>query len=111
MKGRCGTPVYIAPEILREGTYDGIMADVWSVGVVLYTMIYGDFPFRSNTIQELEQQIVNINYNLPEDTSEELRDLISRMLTISSLRISIAEIYEHPWLQDIDYSCSFYVNK
>ena len=111
MKDRCGTPVYIAPEILREGTYDGIMADVWSAGVVLYTMIYGDFPFRSNNIQGLEQQIVNINYNMPEDTSGEVRDLISKMLTTASSRISIAEVYEHPWLQDIDYSCSFCINE
>lgn len=106
LKERCGTPAYIAPEILQGGAYDGVMTDIWSAGVVLYTMVSGDFPFRANSIQELEELIFDLRYELPEEASEELRDLLGKMLTPVSSRISLAEIYTHKWLQNIDSSCN-----
>jgi len=103
---RCGTPAYIAPEIIREVPYDGTLADVWSAGVVLYTMICGEFPFNSDTIEELEQLILIGKYSLPTDISEHVRSLLARMLCPNpSLRITIPEIYQHPWIQDVDPLC------
>jgi serine/threonine protein kinase len=100
---RCGTPAYIAPEIIREVPYEGTLVDVWSAGVVLYTMICGEFPFNSDTIEELEQSILLGKYTLPTDISEHAHNLLIRMLCPNpSLRISIAEIYQHPWIQDVD---------
>ena len=102
---RCGTPAYIAPEILQETGYSGTMVDVWSSGVVLYTMIYGDFPFHADSVDELENLIINQKYELSNDASETVKDLISKILVPVDKRLTIPEIYKHPWMKNIDNSC------
>lgn len=47
MSEQCGTPAYIAPEILRNNGYYGFQADMWSAGVVLFAMLYGTVPFKA----------------------------------------------------------------
>ena len=58
MTVHCGTPAYIAPEILRNKGYEGFAVDVWSVGVVLYAMIYGTVPFKANDMKILHKLIM-----------------------------------------------------
>ena len=107
LRERCGTPAYIAPEILKKLDYDGTLVDVWSAGVVLYTMIYGNFPFHGDSVEELEQLILIGKYNLSSEVSKEARDLLSRLLESNpSKRITISEIYSHPWMQNINYKCT-----
>ena len=53
MTEQCGTPAYIAPEILADRGYEGFAVDIWSAGVVLYAMLYGVVPFRANNMSEL----------------------------------------------------------
>ena len=53
MNEQCGTPAYIAPEILMDKGYSGFSADLWSAGVVLYAMLYGTVPFKANNMSEL----------------------------------------------------------
>ena len=53
MSEQCGTPAYIAPEILLDRGYEGFAADVWSAGVVLYAMLFGAVPFKANNMTEL----------------------------------------------------------
>ena len=50
---KSGTPVYIAPEMLSQSGYDGFKADIWACGVVLYSMLYGEVPFRDTTKEKL----------------------------------------------------------
>ena len=108
---RCGTPAYIAPEILREAGYEGTMVDVWSAGVVLYAMLYGNFPFRANSVEDLEKLILVGNYTLPTDISTEARDLLSKMLNPNpTMRIAIPGIYTHSWMQDVDCSRIVLIN-
>lgn len=54
----CGTPHYIAPEIVRRGTYYGQRADCWSLGVLLYIMLCGKFPFKGYSDNDLYDKIV-----------------------------------------------------
>ena len=68
-------------------------------------MLYGNFPFHSNDVSELENLIIKGRYELVDDISKDARNLISRMLTPVSLRATIPEIYSHPWMKDVDPSC------
>jgi len=53
MKEQCGTPAYIAPEILMDEGYDGFKVDMWSAGVCLYAMLIGSVPFKASTMSKL----------------------------------------------------------
>ena len=55
MTEQCGTPAYIAPEILADRGYEGFGVDIWSSGVVLYAMLYGIVPFRATHMAELQK--------------------------------------------------------
>lgn len=81
MTEQCGTPAYIAPEILRDRGYEGFAVDIWSAGVVLYAMLYGTVPFKANNMSELQKLILKAKYTLKEEgISEEARELIRRCL-------------------------------
>jgi serine/threonine protein kinase len=64
MMEQCGTPAYIAPEILLDKGYEGFAVDIWSAGVVLYAMLYGTVPFKANNMTELQKMIIKGSYNL-----------------------------------------------
>ena len=102
MREQCGTPAYIAPEILRNRGYS-LNVDLWSAGVVLFAMLYGTVPFKAQTMDELHQLILKGKYLLKEDISMEARDLLRGLLEINpKRRISIRKIYKHPWLRSMD---------
>ena len=99
----CGTPAFIAPEILMEKAYNPYFTDIWSSGVVLYAMVTGFFPFRGINETQLHENILTGIYPKPNNISGELLDLLSKILDINpSKRISIEEILKHPWLSDTD---------
>jgi len=100
MYEQCGTPAYIAPEILRDKGYEGFSADIWSAGVALYAILYGTIPFKCNDIKNLQKRILKGKYNLKNDVSQEVRDLLRRMLEVDPRkRITESEILAHPWMQ------------
>jgi len=68
MTEHCGTPAYIAPEILKGKPYS-FNVDLWSAGVVLFAMLYGTVPFKSEKMEDLQLQIVKGNYVLKDDIS------------------------------------------
>jgi len=57
MTDSCGTPAYIAPEVINSNGYQGFSSDIWSAGVVLYAMIYGAVPFKAQEIDDLYDNI------------------------------------------------------
>ena len=69
MTEQCGTPAYIAPEILRDKGYEGFAVDIWSAGVALYAMLYGTVPFKANDMKDLHKLIMKGKYTLKDDVS------------------------------------------
>ena len=98
MREQCGTPAYIAPEILRNKGYS-LNVDLWSAGVVLFAMLYGTVPFKAQSMEELHALILKGKYLLKEDISQEARDMLRGLLEINpKKRLTIKQIYQHPWL-------------
>lgn len=97
----CGSPNYAAPEIITKGrTYEGPEVDVWSSGVVLYTLLCGCLPFDDENVAGLFKKIKKGRYSLPGHLSAEAKDLIRRMLTVDPAeRIGLSEISDHPWFK------------
>lgn len=106
---QCGTPAYIAPEIISDKGYEGYYVDIWSLGVLLYAMVCGAVPFKANNMQELYTNIMKKGFTFPVALSKEVRDLIRKMLNkVPNKRIMIPEILNHPWVTseeefDVDY--------
>jgi len=89
----CGTTDYAAPEVLRNQPYDGRLTDIWSIGVVLFAMLSGCFPFKN-----VNNQMGGI-FSFPPSMSPEARELISRILVVNPRnRLSLDRILEHPWV-------------
>ncbi|CAH8334796.1 unnamed protein product [Eruca vesicaria subsp. sativa] len=94
----CGTPAYVAPELLTKKGYDGSKADIWSCGVVLFLLNAGNLPFRDSNISGLYRKIRTAQYTIPEWTSPELRNLLRRLLEPNpERRITVEEILNDPW--------------
>jgi serine/threonine-protein kinase SRK2 len=109
LHGMQGTVAYMAPEVLHSptGHYDGKTADLWSCGVVLYTMLVGGMPFRSINGENLGKTVLKLlddmraaRYAVPTHLSAAARDLVARLLCPEPLeRITIAEVLHHPWFK------------
>ena len=102
---QCGTPAYIAPEILINKGYEGFGVDIWSAGVVLYAMLSGNVPFRGNNLKELHDLIINGTYKEIKGISTEAEDLLKKILEVEPKnRIKTEEILVHPWLVDLNFN-------
>ena len=98
----CGTPAFVAPEILKDSPYNPYMTDIWSSGVVLYAMITGFFPFRGANETELHRNILSGAFPKIKDVSNELKDLLNKILEVNpNKRFSVDNILKHPWLNDV----------
>lgn len=100
-----GTPAFTAPECISqqpgEPPYSGKAADIWSLGVTLYSLVYGKVPFFDNNILALYHQIKTHEVEIPTDVevSVELKDLILKMLVKNpNNRINLQDIKEHDWV-------------
>lgn len=101
LKDQCGTPAYIAPEVLHNNGYSGKLSDTWSCGVVLFAMLYGTVPFKGTNMDELHALIKNGTYTLKDDVSKEARKLIKSILEVNpNKRIKLKEILLTQWLED-----------
>ncbi|EAY04354.1 CAMK family protein kinase [Trichomonas vaginalis G3] len=99
LKTACGSPAYAPPEMLCGKPYND-SADLWSAGVVLFAMVIGRLPFQDNSIQRLAQKIVYSQPQYSPNASLEVQDLLSKLLEKDpAKRITIPEIYEHPWFK------------
>ncbi|CAL4914288.1 unnamed protein product [Urochloa decumbens] len=96
----CGTPAYVAPEVISRKGYDGAKADIWACGVILYVLLAGYLPFQDKNLIDMYKKIFKAELKWPSWFSSDARKLLRRLLHPNpSARISIAEIMEHPWFR------------
>ncbi|KAA3454635.1 CBL-interacting serine/threonine-protein kinase 14-like [Gossypium australe] len=96
----CGTPAYVAPEILAKKGYDGAKVDVWSCGIVLYVLHAGYLPFNDPNLMVMYRRIYKGEFRFPKWTSPDLRRFLSRLLdTNPETRITVDEIITDPWFK------------
>ncbi|XP_068171722.1 tribbles homolog 3 [Antennarius striatus] len=98
---RHGCPAYVSPELLSSGrgSYSGRAADIWSLGVSLYTMLIGQYPFQDTQPAALFAKIRRGVFCLPDWLSQQAKCLIGCMLRKSPAeRLEVSELLMHPWL-------------
>lgn len=93
-----GCPAYVSPEILSFHGYSGRAADMWSLGVILYTMLFGQYPFHDTVASQLFGKIRRGHYTIPDSISTHARCLVRSLLrTEPTERLNIREVCRHPW--------------
>lgn len=96
----CGTPNYVAPEVLTDKGYDGTSSDVWSCGVILFVLMAGYLPFDEQNLVALYRRIQKADFSFPTWFSSSSKKLIKRILDPNPLtRITISEILENDWFK------------
>ena len=94
----CGTASYAPPEMHKGEEYYGLLSDVWSAGVLLYAMAFGYLPFCEEDEEVNIDNIIKGNYEIPEEASPDLQDLIKHIMDIDPLtRYDLDQIKKHPW--------------
>ncbi|EQC35828.1 CAMK/CAMKL/MARK protein kinase [Saprolegnia diclina VS20] len=96
----CGTPCYMAPEIVQRKSYWGPPVDVWSLGILLYAMLSGFFPFRARNYNDLYRKILRGAYEMPSTLSADAQELLRGMLDADpTKRLTIMDVRAHPWVR------------
>ncbi|CAN0898745.1 Serine/threonine-protein kinase GRIK2 [Linum grandiflorum] len=94
-----GTPVFTAPECCLGLTYHGKVADTWAVGVTLYCMVLGQYPFLGETLQDTYDKIVNNPLVLPNRLDSQLKDLLEGLLCKDpKQRLTLGDVANHAWV-------------
>lgn len=97
---QCGTPAYVAPEVLRKKGYDGSKADLWSCGVILYVLLAGFLPFQDENIMNMYRKVFKAEFVYPPWISTDAKRLISKLLVSDpERRITIQSIMRVPWFR------------
>lgn len=96
----CGTPAYVAPEILTKKGYDGAKVDVWSCGVILFVLTAGYLPFNDPNLMAMYKKIYKGEFRCPKWMSPDLKRFLSRLLdTNPQTRITIDQILKDSWFK------------
>ena len=103
LKTPCGSPFYAPPEIIDNEDYDGKKSDIWSLGVVLFTMSTGTLPWTESNQTQLFLQISKADISFPSNISPPLISILQSMLNRNPLnRLSANELLENPFLHELN---------
>lgn len=106
----CGTPAYVAPEVLARKGYEAVKVDIWSCGVILFVLMAGYLPFHDTNIMAMYKKIYKGEFRCPRWFSSELTRLLSRLLdTNPETRFTIPEIMENRWFKKGYKHIKFYI--
>ena len=94
----CGTPSYMAPEIVNKMMYNGHATDVWALGILLYVLLHGNFPFKGVDDKDLFRRIGKGRFEINENLSKESKGLLQMILKVNpNERVSTHQILQNSW--------------
>ena len=97
----CGTPNYMAPEIILKKEYNGEKADIWSLGVLVYKLFCADFPFKGKNQKELYKDIIRGKYKIKEYVPECVKKVIEKMIRLKPKeRINCEQLLQSHWFNN-----------
>ena len=88
----CGSPPYAAPELFQGKKYNGPEVDVWSLGVILYTLVSGSLPFDGQNLKELRERVLRGKYRIPFYMSTDCENLLKKLLVLNPIKRGSLEV-------------------